>query len=55
MYTDEEKLELTDKVHLTKLARQLLRKEQLRLKKFGRKISTAKIACNLIIEKYGQM
>lgn len=53
MYTDEEELELTDRVSITKLAKELLEKEKKRLlKDEKRKLSRAKIVSNLIIEKY---
>lgn len=48
-YSDEEKLELTQKVHITTEAMRVLREHQKILKKQGRKVSLAKIVCNLII------
>ena len=52
MYKTEEKLNLEKKVYLTKEVYNLLRDEKRRLAKIGTKMSMAKIACNIIIEKY---
>jgi hypothetical protein len=51
-YTLEEKLELTERVRLTKLAKDLLRREKKKLAREGTKISMAKLACEAIIYKY---
>jgi len=48
-YTKEEKLDLKDKIAITKEVKRLLRKQ-----KTKQKISMSKIICNLIIEKYGE-
>ncbi len=51
MYKIEEKLNLEKKVYITKVVYNLLQKEKLRLRKIGTKVSLAKIACNIIIDK----
>jgi len=53
-YSQEEKLDLTDRVYITKIVKNLINKELKTLKKNGQKISAAKLVCNLIIEKYGR-
>lgn len=52
MYSKEEILELTERVYVTKRVKDILLKEQKRLKGSDTKMSLAKIVCNLIIEKY---
>lgn len=49
MYTREEELEIYARIGVTEEAYDLLRKE-----KKNQKLSLAKIASQLIIEKYGQ-
>lgn len=49
-YKNEEILCLTHKVYLTKEVWQILNKYYMKQRKSGRKISKAKIICNLIIE-----
>lgn len=50
VYKDEEVLKLTKKAYLTDEVWKIINKEYLRLRKSGRRVSKAKIVCNLIIE-----
>jgi hypothetical protein len=52
IYKDEEKLILKEKVYITKDCKKLLKIELKKLKLVGRKISMAKLVCNLIIKSY---
>ena len=52
MYSVEEKLDLKRKVYITIDVDELLKKELLRLKKSGTKISKAKLLCNIVIKNY---
>ena len=52
LYQDEEKLELTERLWVTKDVKGILKKLKSDLRKQGRKVSMAKLVCNLIIEKY---
>jgi hypothetical protein len=49
-YKDEEKLNLSNKVYITKEVWQILNKYYLKQRKSGRQVSKAKIVCNLIIK-----
>jgi hypothetical protein len=49
-YKDEEKLILDKKVYITKEVWQILNRHYLKERKSGRRISKAKIVCNLIIK-----
>ena len=54
LYDDSEKLYLKDSVGLTREVKEMIEKEKKRLwTEEKRKVSRAKIVCNLIIEKYG--
>lgn len=53
LYRDDEKLELTEKIKVTKEVHKLVRSTKQKLRKEGRRVSMSKIVCNLIIEKYG--
>lgn len=50
MYTDEEHLELTDQVNITRHCKLLLKQERARLRKQDRKVTIAKLCCNIIIK-----
>lgn len=49
-YPDAEKLELTNKVYITKEVWQILNSKYLKERKSGRQVSKAKLICNLIIK-----
>ena len=52
-YKDELKLELVERIKITKEVKQLLKKAKRKHKKQGRSVSMSKIVCNLIIKEYG--
>ena len=53
MYTDIEQLKLTKRVGITEEVYKLLKKEKKRLdKEDNRRVSMAKLTCNLIIGEY---
>lgn len=54
MHKDNEKLELDRQFWVTQECHDLIRLERNRLRKKGRRVSMAKIVCNLIIGKYGK-
>ena len=55
MYSDGEYLKLNNRVGITKEVYDILKKEKKRLfKEEKRRISMAKIVCNLVIKNYGQ-
>lgn len=55
MHNDYEKLDLNGRVGVTDEVIALLRREKERLRKVEkRKVSVAKLVCNLVIEKYGE-
>lgn len=55
MYSDGEYLELSNRIGITKEVYDILKKEKSRLSKEDkRRISMAKIVCNLIIKEYGK-
>ena len=54
LYKDEEELYLSKSAGLTEEVHRLVEREKKRLSdEEGRKVSRAKIICNLVIEKYG--
>lgn len=53
-YKDDEILLLTEKIKLTKEVKSLLRQAKRGYATQGRKVSMAKIVCNLIIKEYGK-
>ena len=53
-YEDEEKLELIERVWVTKDVKRLLKKAHAEYRKQNRRISLSKMVCNLVIEKYGE-
>lgn len=55
MYKDDEQLELPNRIGITKEVYKMLRDEKKRLlREDKRRLSMAKIVCNLIIKEYGQ-
>lgn len=54
LYTDEQELLLTEKIRVTKEAKNLLKKAKYQYRKEKRKVSMSKLVCNLIIKEYGK-
>jgi hypothetical protein len=52
MYSNEEQLDIAQRIGVTQEVYDLLREEKRRLAKIGQKQSMAKIVCNLVLEKY---
>jgi hypothetical protein len=54
LYSDKEELKLEKQVGITKDVYNILREAKRTSIKSGKKLSMAKIVCNLIIEKYAK-
>lgn len=52
MYTREEELEIYARIGVTEEVYEILKAEKRRLGKMGKKMSMAKLVCNLVLEKY---